>query len=537
MRLLCVLFLAALTAHADVTLRYKIDATADAMKLPPGVDESPVIQMKGAKGVTDVGRLKAIIDFTKREVTLLDHERKSFATFPIEQFGAKLAAASGAPTNTPDPDLPKMDKASRKTGRTATILGVQAEETEATMRMDLGQASMSLVFHAWTPTPAEVLRVPAIRELTALGLWYDHFLKLGDELELPGVDGVLLRMEMEVRSSGQAIPGVDPSKPVFSCRIEATELSTGALDDALFRVPEGFTAQKGEELLKHRMGQSTTAVSVDVGAPKDSVKAYVPHLDPIEAEHRQHPEANAGGSVQVLVTIDADGKVIEAEPIAGPEALRKFAIEDVMRYRYRPVLRDGHPVVAMTDAVAFYGDQSASPHDMSDRMAAVQRMASLREQFPRTPQQVLVDLENDAGGPERRLFHAIDLAKAALDAGLLPTAEAYANLALSDKADSNDAWNRGNRVHYGNIVLGRVALRRDDVTAAGQHLIAAGKTEGSPQLNSFGPDMSLARELLDKGETAVVLQYLDECRAFWSMGAARLDAWTQDIRAGRKPKM
>ena len=77
-------------------------------------------------------------------------------------------------------------------------------------------------------------------------------------------------------------------------------------------------------------------------------------------------------------------------------------------------------------------------------------------------------------------------------------------------------WNYGNAVHDGNQILGLVSLRRGDVESAKAFLLAAGATPGSPQLDSFGPEMVLARELLVRGESGVVLSYLDLVAGFWT---------------------
>lgn len=66
-------------------------------------------------------------------------------------------------------------------------------------------------------------------------------------------------------------------------------------------------------------------------------------------------------------------------------------------------------------------------------------------------------------------------------------------------------------------------------------LRAAGETPGSPQLNSFGPNMTLAKDLLERGERDAVLAYFEACRVFWKMGGNSLDAWRQDVEAGRIP--
>lgn len=114
-------------------------------------------------------------------------------------------------------------------------------------------------------------------------------------------------------------------------------------------------------------------------------------------------------------------------------------------------------------------------------------------------------------------------------------AKEYATeLLLEGQADGH-SWNYGNAIFDGHIVLGLLALRHDDVTTAGHELLEAGKTPGSPNLNSFGPDMSLAEELLKKGEKDTVLQYFELCRKFWKMGAERLDSWSAAVRQGQIP--
>jgi hypothetical protein len=66
-------------------------------------------------------------------------------------------------------------------------------------------------------------------------------------------------------------------------------------------------------------------------------------------------------------------------------------------------------------------------------------------------------------------------------------------------------------------------------------LLESGKTIGSPVLGSFGPNMTLARDLLKNGEQDAVLQYLELCKAFWSVGNEKLTQWTQDVRSGKMP--
>lgn len=95
----------------------------------------------------------------------------------------------------------------------------------------------------------------------------------------------------------------------------------------------------------------------------------------------------------------------------------------------------------------------------------------------------------------------------------------------------------GNAVHHGHLILGRVALGRGDRAAAGDELLAAGRTPGSPQLGSFGPNMRLARDLLRAGERDVVLRYLELCAGFWVYPGAGevLAGWADQVRGGSVP--
>src|SRR5215212_2966817 len=93
-------------------------------------------------------------------------------------------------------------------------------------------------------------------------------------------------------------------------------------------------------------------------------------------------------------------------------------------------------------------------------------------------------------------------------------------------------WNYGNATHTANLVLGRVALIEGDIDGAKTFLLEAGKTTGSPQLNSFGPDMLFASEMLKRGEKETVLRYFDLCAKFWPARFSKLDEWKASIAKG-----
>ena len=95
--------------------------------------------------------------------------------------------------------------------------------------------------------------------------------------------------------------------------------------------------------------------------------------------------------------------------------------------------------------------------------------------------------------------------------------------------------NYGNAIQDANLVLGRLALRAGKIKAAEEYLIAAGKSPGSPQMDSFGPNLTLAKDLLDKGERETVLEYFMLCHRFWKMDRGRLEDWMQQVMDGMNP--
>jgi hypothetical protein len=111
--------------------------------------------------------------------------------------------------------------------------------------------------------------------------------------------------------------------------------------------------------------------------------------------------------------------------------------------------------------------------------------------------------------------------------------ETAAGLARTSKAYSPSLESA---THIGNTVLGLVALEKGDLSAAADHLIASGSLKsGSPTLRSFGPNMLLAKKLIEKGERDAVIHYLDACAAFWRLENGRLAEWKKVIESGGMP--
>ena len=109
----------------------------------------------------------------------------------------------------------------------------------------------------------------------------------------------------------------------------------------------------------------------------------------------------------------------------------------------------------------------------------------------------------------------------------------YLNLAPQNKGD----WNYGNAIHQANIYLGLIALKNNEVEKAKDFLTKSALTPGSPQLNSYGPNMLLAKKLLEIGEKDVVLSYLKMSKKFWNplFRMFTIKRWKKDISTGKMP--
>jgi tetratricopeptide (TPR) repeat protein len=139
---------------------------------------------------------------------------------------------------------------------------------------------------------------------------------------------------------------------------------------------------------------------------------------------------------------------------------------------------------------------------------------------------------------EEKILLLDELAWKALEAGEFEQASDYATRLIAGGevcARGTHLWFPGNAHHWGYIVLGRVALHEGDSEAAKAHLVAAGQTKGSPQLNSYGPDVVLARALLEQGQFDTVMTYFKACADFWECGQQELARWVSALRQNRIP--
>jgi hypothetical protein len=137
-----------------------------------------------------------------------------------------------------------------------------------------------------------------------------------------------------------------------------------------------------------------------------------------------------------------------------------------------------------------------------------------------------------ASSPELR-FHALgEAAKQSFAAGKVEDARKHAQELLALLPSFRQDQGYGNAAHDANLTLGRIAVREGRLDDAKRHLLESIRTPGAGQMD-YGPNMSLAKDLLEKGERQVVLDYFAQCKKFWNYG--RLDEWSQQVKEGKIP--
>lgn len=135
-----------------------------------------------------------------------------------------------------------------------------------------------------------------------------------------------------------------------------------------------------------------------------------------------------------------------------------------------------------------------------------------------------------------------DLAPAALAAGDSKKAEKYARELQSvgdqikTKSKSKSAI-PSYAIHASNIILGLISLDEGNITNAKEYLLAAGQFNGrtDSSLLTWGPNMLLAKKLLEHGERETVIQYFDSCAKFWEKENGRLEKWKNIVNEGGMP--
>jgi hypothetical protein len=262
------LLLAALAPlRADVTIWY--NTSGGGATAPNAAPRQMVVRIRGNVCYSEMNGMASLLDVSKNLITLVDRQNRRFSTVPAEQFFEAAAAGMRKLPQRQMNSAPafRFDVSSKKTGRTAVLHGMNTEETEVVISVDmppkpgLAPMTMQIVFDRWQAGHDEIARMPAFRELTAITKWSGYFMNPGAILHkafgnnpaaeqfgkdlasafAPG-DSVDLRTQIELR-----MPSVNT--PLMHYVSEVSRISTAPLQPSLFRVPDGYLAVPFLELL------------------------------------------------------------------------------------------------------------------------------------------------------------------------------------------------------------------------------------------------------------------------------------------------
>ena len=292
---IAVVVLLAPLLRGDATLRYHTDVktAAGVPGLPAGGGpdlagvRDMVVRIKGNKAYSTQGNMTSIMDLTTQDMTLIDTVHKRFAKVSASQYAEQVKAAIPAMPTEARTALASMKTSvdTRSTGRTATIQGIQSEEHEFVLTMDLPPGGppqagplMKMLMQIWTAKREEAQRVPALQEfqnytasatstmnpMEMVKQVFSALPGLGDSFgsmiaEMSKSDSMSMRMHTEVTMPFLAAmaqqgvplpPGFDPSAPVIQMNQELVELSTDPVDGALFEIPQDYQPAALEEILK-----------------------------------------------------------------------------------------------------------------------------------------------------------------------------------------------------------------------------------------------------------------------------------------------
>jgi transglutaminase-like putative cysteine protease len=136
------------------------------------------------------------------------------------------------------------------------------------------------------------------------------------------------------------------------------------------------------------------------------------------------------------------------------------------------------------------------------------------------------------------------LSKIAFELEKFDRAKALATELILDFGQDANNPNYTQATHTGNIILGRTAVRENDLAKAKEYLLIAIRAPLRREKSYFSKiDMQLAKELLDKGEKTTVSEYLKLCEKLLNSsrlyaGKVRtLKTWLEQIDQGKTPSL
>jgi tetratricopeptide (TPR) repeat protein len=136
-----------------------------------------------------------------------------------------------------------------------------------------------------------------------------------------------------------------------------------------------------------------------------------------------------------------------------------------------------------------------------------------------------------------RFYSLEDLISAEYEKGNYEAAIEYINEYLELAALYKGNWNFGNAIHDSYRYLGLISYNQGDLNQAAKYLVKSSESTGSPQLDTFGPELDLANLLLQEGKVEEVTIYLNGIKRFWEMDNGVIDNWLEQINNGERPDL
>ena len=405
----------------DLTVRYQTDIRLDPALTPAksipllrSIDavkpRESWLRLKNGTSASSWGGTCAIYDFRRQEMTLIDEEARRRATVPVRQFAETMTRAMfEAPVVSGTQPVPLTSRfESKLTGRTAMIQGIEGEEREFVITADAAPAPdetagprLRVAMRVWTAKAGEASRITAIRELSRYDLfatdvtnpvaWAEKsfeqvpslqgtFAALHRDIQASGTPFVL-RFEMEVFTTRNGIltktgspAGFDAEKPFVRLREELIDISSTAVPDSVFQIPEGYAAVSAVDILKSmvRRAQGPLQIPPPHGVkarpsgsvmggmvPRSSAAAptplivgnvkAVPLLRSVPPVYpRLAVQARIQGTVRFTALISKDGTVKSLQLVSGHPLLIQAAQDAAKQWLYKPTLLNGVPVEVLT---------------------------------------------------------------------------------------------------------------------------------------------------------------------------------------------
>ncbi|HYT68260.1 MAG TPA: hypothetical protein VEL51_17665 [Vicinamibacterales bacterium] len=268
---------AALRADITIVQTTTVEGGMAAMAANAGANMSPKMttRVKGMKNRTDMDAgpisFSAIVDLATKQMIVLRADQKTATIVSAPSAPTTTTSATGATTTTPPITGPSIEATVKPTGKSQVIDGLKCEEYSFTTTMD-----MSAMSGGRQMPPEAAAMMQGMKIIMAGSMWvtkdapgaaeylaFQKAMAAGDlagaaagmTMNIPGMDKMmkalsslnglayLSEMTMNVEGEGQMADMMRQMGPM-KITTKVNSVTTDALSDDLFKVPEGYTIVK-----------------------------------------------------------------------------------------------------------------------------------------------------------------------------------------------------------------------------------------------------------------------------------------------------